>query len=93
MRVCWACGHTPDPDDAARLRKLQWRLTLLWAAITLPVCALLYVGRDHPLISIFAFIWLTFVSHYANMATHWGAYQGARAEVAAQANVQVSKDE
>ena len=31
-------------------------------------------------------LWVAFMSLWANVGTHWGAYQGARAETAAREN-------
>jgi len=60
---------TPSWCTASRLHLF---LLVTWAALMVPT---LTVWRD----SIW---WIGFISVYANIATHWGAYQAARAEVA-----------
>jgi hypothetical protein len=55
------------------LRNLHAVLT--WAWVVLAVPSILWWSHSVP--------WLVLVSVYANVAGHWGAWQGARAEDAA----------
>lgn len=48
----------------------KW-LTFAWLAAAAPIC--LFLSRSVP--------FLVFISVYAVVAAHWGAYQAARAEV------------
>ena len=57
---------------ASRLRNLHLFLTFFWLAALVPAYFFL---REN-------IFWIIFISHYANSATHWGAWQSARAEVA-----------
>jgi hypothetical protein len=50
--------------------KLHLYLTLLWAALTLPT---ILWWRE-------SILWVSLISIYANIATHWSAYQAAHAE-------------
>ncbi len=88
--------------DATGQRTLHLGLTAFWAVITPPAVILIVVYRDHPLAAGITLAWITLVSHYANFATHWAAYQASRVEVkqdvqmnvdAEDVNVQVSGDE
>ena len=52
-------------------------LTVLWVLLVVPT---LTVWQD-------SLIWIALMSIYANISTHWGAYEASRAkEVAEQAN-------
>ena len=60
-------------SDEARRAKLEGRLHLVLAGVwlVLAVPTLLW-WRD-------SILWVLMISLYANIASHWGAYQGARA--------------
>lgn len=66
---------------ALRLKRLHFWLTVQWA-IHLPVVIFLFIVYPKAWETI-SILYLALVSIYANMATHWGAYQGSRAEVQA----------
>lgn len=53
-----------------RARRLHLLLVALWVVLMLPT---LTIWKD----SIW---WIGFISVYANISTHWSAYQAARAE-------------
>lgn len=88
--------------DATAQRKIHGWATVGWAVITVPACVLIVVFRDHPAAAIWTLVWITLVSHYANVVGHWSAYQAVRVEVKQDeqitiqsdiANVQVNNDE
>lgn len=60
------------------LRKFHGWMTVQWAA-HLPVVLLMYFFLPDAWEKI-SILYLALVSIYANMATHWSAWQGARAE-------------
>jgi hypothetical protein len=49
-------------------------MTVIWIVLIIPT---LLWWRE-------SILWVAFMSLYANIATHWGAYQSARAEKAAE---------
>lgn len=57
--------------DAKHEVKLHKWLTFAWLAAALPICV--FMSQSVP--------FLVFISVYAVVAAHWGAYQAARAEV------------
>lgn len=57
---------------AATVRKIQWRLFLVWVALTFPT--MIWWRNSVP--------WLCFMSVYAAIAAHSAGWQGARAEEA-----------
>lgn len=54
----------------AQMRKLHAALTITWLALAIPT---LIWWRA-------SIAWVAWMSLYANVASHWAAYQGARAE-------------
>lgn len=50
--------------------RLHFWMTVLWAALIVPT--LLWWNQS--------ILWVLLMSIWANAATHWGAYQAARAE-------------
>lgn len=64
---------------AAQLsRTIHLVLTIQWG-LHLPAVILLYIFANDLWAKI-SILYLALVSIYANMATHWGAYQSSRAE-------------
>lgn len=59
-------------------RMIHFALTIQWG-LHLPAVILLYIFAN-PLWQKISILYLALVSIYANMATHWGAYQSSRAE-------------
>ena len=57
-----------------RASRLHLALVILWVALILPT---FFWWRE----SIF---WVAFLSLYANVATHWGAYEASKAKERAQ---------
>lgn len=55
------------------LRRLHAALTIAWLLLAVPS---MVFWRN-------SLAWIVFVSVYANVASHWAAWQGARAEKAA----------
>lgn len=51
--------------------------TIGWLVLGMPIS---YTLMNYPKLMA---LWIAGISVYSNMATHWGAYQGARAEKAA----------
>lgn len=60
---------TPRPGAAA-LCRLHLALTITWALLAIPT---LLWWRE-------SILWVAFMSLYANVAAHWSAFQGTRAE-------------
>ena len=58
--------------NPARFAKFHLFMMGLWAAALLPT---LIWWKE-------SILWVAFMSLYANFATHWSSYQGARAEKA-----------
>lgn len=54
----------------AFFRKLHFVLTLVWAVLAVPTV----VWWSESI------LWVALISVYANVAAHWSAYQGSRAE-------------
>lgn len=67
-----------DPKTAVRM---HFWLAVLWGVITVPAVVLIVAFRDNPLAQALTLAWVTAVSHYANAATHWGAWQASKTEV------------
>lgn len=55
---------------AKALTRLHLALTVTWGLLAIPT---LIWWRE-------SILWVAFMSLYANMAAHWSAFQGARAE-------------
>lgn len=64
---------TPHPTARA-LAGVHLTLTTVWALLTIPT---LVWWRE-------SILWVAFMSLYANVAAHWSAFQGARAERSAE---------
>ncbi|MEV5265246.1 hypothetical protein [Streptomyces werraensis] len=55
---------------AKTLSRLHLTLTCVWVLLAIPT---LLLWRE-------SILWVAFMSLYANVAAHWAAFQGARAE-------------
>lgn len=64
--------------DARRLRHIHAWLTLQWA-VHLPVVVIMYFAFPQAWGKV-SILYLSLVSIYANMVTHWGAWGASRAE-------------
>lgn len=70
--------------NADAQRRLHLWATIAWAGITIPACLLIVLFREHEAAAIWTLVWLTFVSHYANIVGHWSAWQAVKVEVEVQ---------
>ena len=78
--------------DAAGQRRLHGWLTIGWAVITVPAVAAIVIYRDHEYAAVLTLAWITFVSHYANVASHWACYQASRVEVKQDEQIEAAEE-